>query len=128
MSRTPFFSIGRDQFEVQTFRAGGKGGQHQNKTESGVRIVHTASGAVGESREQRSQHDNRKTAFQRLVDTKTFQGWLKLETSRRQGFLDQVERDVATAMNPGNLRIDVKQDGHWVEEKEAGHAKEEETR
>ena len=47
------FSITKDDFRVDTFRSGGKGGQNQNKVESGVRIVHVASGAIGESREQR---------------------------------------------------------------------------
>ena len=52
------FTIRKKDFEIQTFRSGGKGGQHQNKTDSGVRIIHKASGAVGESRNDKSQHRN----------------------------------------------------------------------
>ena len=52
------FSVTRDDCNWQTFRSGGPGGQHQNKVESGVRCVHRASGAVGESRSERSQYVN----------------------------------------------------------------------
>ena len=47
--RELLFSVTRDDFTIQTFRAGGKGGQKQNKTDSGVRCIHNASGAVGEN-------------------------------------------------------------------------------
>lgn len=52
--------------EVQTFRAGGKGGQHQNTTDSGVRLIHKPTGLVATSRDRRSQLQNRKQALARL--------------------------------------------------------------
>lgn len=51
---------------VDTFRAGGKGGQHQNVTESGVRLTHEPTGIVVTSRAERSQHRNRSLALERL--------------------------------------------------------------
>ncbi len=42
----------------QVFRCGGPGGQHQNKTESGVRYIHKPTGVAAESRSERSQHQN----------------------------------------------------------------------
>jgi ribosome-associated protein len=45
--------------DVQTFRAGGRGGQHQNKTESGVRVVHRPTGITAVYRRERSQHLNK---------------------------------------------------------------------
>ena len=51
---------------VDTFRAGGPGGQHQNKTESGVRLTHRPTGIVVTARESRSQHRNRAQALARL--------------------------------------------------------------
>lgn len=51
---------------MNTFRSGGKGGQHVNKTESGVRLVHRPTGTVVISRKERSQYLNRKDCLQRL--------------------------------------------------------------
>jgi ribosome-associated protein len=51
---------------VETFRAGGPGGQHQNTTESGVRLVHLPTGIRVIAREERSQHRNRAVALRRL--------------------------------------------------------------
>ncbi len=51
---------------VDTFRSGGKGGQHQNKVESGVRLTHLPTGLVVTSRKHRSQHRNREDALERL--------------------------------------------------------------
>src|SRR5699024_9208816 len=75
MAKELLFSLTRKDFEVQTFRAGGKGGQHQNTTDSGVRITHPDSGAVGESRNHRSQHRNKKAAFERLMASPRFKTW-----------------------------------------------------
>lgn len=54
------------QCRVETFRAGGPGGQHQNVTESGVRLVHLPTGVRASAREDRSQHRNRSQALARL--------------------------------------------------------------
>lgn len=54
------------QCRVETFRAGGPGGQHQNTTESGVRLTHEPTGTQASARDGRSQHQNRKAALRRL--------------------------------------------------------------
>ncbi len=55
-----------DQCRVDTFRSGGKGGQHQNVTESGVRLTHVPSGIVATSRSLRSQYGNKRAALRTL--------------------------------------------------------------
>ncbi len=52
--------------DVDTFRAGGPGGQHQNVTDSGVRLRHRASGVVVTSRARRSQLQNKSECLRRL--------------------------------------------------------------
>jgi peptide chain release factor 2 len=47
-----------EDLKRDVFRSGGPGGQHQNKTESGVRYTHLPSGVAAESRSERSQHKN----------------------------------------------------------------------
>jgi len=47
-----------DDLKRDVFRSGGPGGQHQNKTESGVRYTHLPTGVAAESRSERSQHKN----------------------------------------------------------------------
>ena len=52
--------------EETFFTAGGPGGQHRNKTESGVRLVHPPTATVVTATERRSQAQNRGAALERL--------------------------------------------------------------
>jgi peptide chain release factor 1 len=60
-------NINKSDLKVDTFRSSGAGGQHVNKTESGVRFTHLPTGAVAESTDSRSQHKNREIAMGRLI-------------------------------------------------------------
>lgn len=106
------FSITKKDFEVQTFRAGGKGGQHQNKTDSGVRIIHEESGGRGECRNFRHQHQNKKEALRRLTEDKKFKLWLNrkaLEIIEGKRLEDKVEEQ----MKDDNLKIEVRGKQGW---------------
>lgn len=85
MSKELLFSITKKDFRIDTFRSGGKGGQHQNKRDSGVRITHIESGATGESREERSQKRNKEKALKKLVKSDKFKKWYELEAAKIMG-------------------------------------------
>lgn len=88
MARQLLFSVTAKDCRVDTFRSGGKGGQNQNKRDTGARFTHLASGAVGESREARTQFENKKHAWRRMCESPRFQSWLKIRTGQLASAVD----------------------------------------
>ncbi len=67
--------------EYQTYRSSGAGGQHINKTESAIRIIHKPTGTIVECQEERSQYKNKDKAMKMLY-TKLYEAKLNEQTSR----------------------------------------------
>lgn len=111
MSKELAFSVTIKDCEVQTFRSGGKGGQNQNKRDTGVRIVHRPSGAVGESREHRTQLENKRAAFRRMAEHAKFRAWVSIQLV---GY-DEALRAVEEMMKRDeDFLVEYKADGRWV--------------
>jgi protein subunit release factor B len=100
------FSLTKKDFEIQTFRCGGKGGQNVNKVETGVRIIHPASGAIGKAVDTRHQAKNRELAFTRCVTSEKFKAWHKAEVARRLGQQRSIEEVVNEMMADKNLKVE----------------------
>lgn len=108
------FSVTKKDFRIDTFRSGGPGGQHQNKTDSGVRITHLESGAVGESRSERFQPMNKKLAFKRLLESAKWKLWLakKIQESKyRESVEEKVDRQMREVI------VEVCENGEWEYER-----------
>lgn len=108
--RELLFSVTMADCDLQTFAAGGPGGQHQNTSNTAVRIVHRESGATGESREHRSQLQNKKAAWKRMTEHGKFKVWLNKKLLA-DGKDPEVE--VRKQMQPHNLLIEGRDGGDW---------------
>lgn len=115
MPQKLLFSVTASDCLWDYYRGSGKGGQHRNKKDTAVRCTHHPSGAVGQAQDERSQRQNKKRAFRRMAESKKFQQWAKIRAAHITGNEAEAKRRVDQAMSPANLKVEVKQNGKWVE-------------
>ncbi|WP_345685297.1 peptide chain release factor 2 [Novipirellula caenicola] len=103
---------------VDTYRAGGAGGQHVNKTDSAIRLTHIPTNTVVQCQNERSQHQNKATAWKMLrakmarieEDRRDAEDASKYATQARTGFGSQIRNYF---LHP-DQRVKDARTGHYV--------------
>lgn len=106
--KTLLFSLTSKDFIFQTFCTGGKGGQHRNAKQNGVRCIHPPSKAVGEHRDGRDQYRNKQEAFKKCAEHPLFKAWHRIEVARLSGETTRLEQVVSENVDKMMLYDDLK--------------------
>jgi peptide chain release factor 2 len=110
--------IDEKDVRIDTYRAGGAGGQHVNKTDSAIRLTHGPTNTVVQCQNERSQHQNKATAWKMLraklarieEDRREAEDARKYETQARTGFGSQIRNYF---LHP-DQRVKDARTGHYV--------------
>ncbi len=86
--------------QIDTFRASGAGGQHVNKTESAIRIIHIPTGTIVECQDERSQHKNKDKAM-KILRSKILEAEMQKQMS---SIADERKNQVGTGDRSERIR------------------------
>lgn len=107
--------LSKKDLDISYFCGSGAGGQARNKVASGVQIIHRETGAIGRASDSRSQEQNKKSAFERLLKTPKMKFWLAsrvFEVKQGESLESMIEKD----MKDENLKFEIKNaEGKWEE-------------
>ena len=114
MEKRLLFSVTKADLRMDTFTVPGPGGGGKDTSRTGVRFTHLASGAVGEGREERSQNQNKKAAFEKMAASPKFKAWVNMEVARRRGevleapgqIMERVDRMIARGIEDGSIVVE----------------------
>jgi peptide chain release factor 2 len=109
-------NIRPEDLKVDTYRSGGAGGQHVNKTESAVRITHMPSGIIVACQAERSQHDNRSKAM-KVLRAKLFE----LELRKKEEEKNRIAGEKKKIEWGSQIRSYVLQPYRMVKDHRTGH-------
>lgn len=116
MNKEHLFSITKKDFEINYFSGKGAGGQHRNKHQNCVRLKHKNSNVISTGQSHKERKSNLKEAFNNLFNNPKFQLWFK-----RKSFEvienKTIEKKVEEAMCEENIKIEIKENGKWKDEK-----------
>ena len=92
------FTVSASDCEWQFCRGSGAGGQNRNKRDTAVVCIHRESGAIGKSCEERSQLQNRRTAFGRMAKTEKFRIWNRCKANEqivgRENIMAKIDKEL----------------------------------
>jgi len=108
--------VNDDDLRVDTFRSGGAGGQHVNKTDSAIRLTHIPTGIVVSCQNERSQHKNRATAM-RVLKARLYDH----ERKKRDAERDKVEAEKKDIDFGSQIRSYVLHPYRMVKDLRTGH-------
>ncbi len=115
MDRELLFSVTKKDLNIQYFSGKGAGGQHRNKSQNCVRMIHPDSGASVIATEQRSRRQNLKMALKRLANQKKFKSWILIKASVVCGEIRDINKQVDEMMSDENLKIEYFTPGRSLE-------------